>query len=319
MGINLGGIMDSPATSPLRSKIEGGRALAAGQLALLTGAVRHDRIFGGASDDVWFALNTHAYRRWGLLRKLLPALPDEATQRAFIGNAGDDALREAFRFYQIVRTLAARHGSPINGKARVLDVGCGWGRTLRFFLRDVPASQLHGVDVLPKAIELSRRTNPWCQFSVVQPGTSTAFPDGAFDVVYMYSVFSHLSEPAHRQWLNELARLLRPGGLFMATTWDRDYIARCEQSRHGDLRGAHLGSVDAFVGTADWLARYDRGEFCHSAVGGDQALDAEYYGETCIPEAYVRAQWSNQFEIAEYLPADRDWLWQNLIVARRRH
>jgi hypothetical protein len=76
--------------------------------------------------------------------------------------------------------------------------------------------------------------------------------------------------------------------------------------------------VRAFVGTKEWQDRYDRGEYCHSAVGGGDGLESSFYGETCIPEAYVRRRWTDRFDICEYLHADFQRLRQDAIVARKR-
>jgi SAM-dependent methyltransferase len=184
-------------------------------------------------------------------------------------------------------------------------------------MRDVPGSQLHGADVLPGAIELCHQTNPWCQFSLVLPLPPSLLPSGRFDVIYLYSVFSHLSEDAHAQWLDEFHRLLTPGGLLFATTWPRYYIELCERARGGDTRFTHPGSLNAFIGTSHWLSQYDAGEFCHSPVGGGEVLSRDFYGETCIPERYARRAWESRFRILDYIEADRNWLLQNLIVAQR--
>jgi len=177
-------------------------------------------------------------------------------------------------------------------------------------MRDVPTAQLYGVDVMPLAIDLSKKTNPWCQFSLVPPLPPSNLPTGSFDLIYLHSVFSHLSELAHDHWLTEFQRLLRSGGLLFATTWPRHYIERCESARQGDVKGGtHRGSLLAFEGTEEWLARYDRGDYCHSPVGGGDVLSSDYYGETCIPEAYVRRRWANRYDVREYIEADDDWLW----------
>src|SRR2546428_246393 len=305
-------------TSRVRKQIQGALALVKASVALASGHLAHERVFGHVDDDVWFAINTTAYRRYGLLRRVLPSLPDPETQIAFIGSADDRALWEAFRTYQLVRALSARADQPITRASHILDFGCGWGRTIRFFLRDTPAAQLYGVDVMQAAVDLCRRTNPWCQFSLVSPQPPAVLPGERFDVIYLYSVFSHLSEQTHDRWLTEFHRLLRPGGLLFATTWQREYIERCERARQGNTAGTHSGSLGAFVGTDAWLARYDRGEFCHSPVGGGRALSEDFYGESCIPESYVRRRWSDRFQLLDYLEAGRDALWQNLVVAKRR-
>jgi hypothetical protein len=80
--------------------------------------------------------------------------------------------------------------------------------------------------------------------------------------------------------------------------------------------GTHGGSAQTFEGMAGWLRRYDGGEYCYSPVGGGDSLSSDFYGEMCIPESYVRRRWSNRFEVLDYVEADGDWLWQNLIVAQ---
>src|SRR6266542_3893503 len=263
-------------TGRILAKLQGALAIIKARLALARGRLAHDRMFGHLDDDVWFSLNTTAYRRYAILRQVLPSLPDAQTQKNFIGSEGDRALQEAFRAYRLIRRIADRYGRPVTRESRILDFGCGWGRTIRFFMRDVPVTQLHGVDVMPLAIELSKQTNSWCHFSLVPPLPPSGLPDGAFDVIYLYSVFSHLSEDAHDRWLTEFQRLLRPRGLLFATTWHRDYIERCVSARRGHPRGTHLGSLGAFQGTEVWLARYDRGEYCHSPVGGGTLLSSDY-------------------------------------------
>ena len=143
-----------------RAKLQGLLALIKARLAVARGRFEHDRVFGHLADDVWFSVNTTAYRRYAILRQVLPSLPDAETQRAFIGSEGDLALREAFRAYQLIRRIADRWGRPVARDTRILDFGCGWGRTIRFFMRDASTSNLHGVDLTKQAIELSRATNP---------------------------------------------------------------------------------------------------------------------------------------------------------------
>jgi SAM-dependent methyltransferase len=305
-------------TGRIRAKLQRVRVLIKARLEVATGRLAHDRVFGHLDDDVWFSVNTTAYRRYAMLQQVLPSLPDAQTQKNFIGSEGDTALGEAFRVYQVIRRIADRFGRPVTRETRILDFGCGWGRTIRFFMRDAPIAQLHGVDVMPLAIDLSRKTNPWCRFSLVPALPPSGLPGGAFDLIYLYSVFSHLSEDAHDRWITEFQRLLSPRGLLFATTWHRNYIERCESARRGNPMGTHPGSLRAFQGTEAWLARYDRGEYCHSPVGGGSALSSEFYGESCISEAYVRRRWSDRFDVREYIEADGEWLHQNLIVAQRR-
>ena len=275
-----------------------------------------NRVFGRVDDDRWLWYNTASSRRFATFRNILPTLPDEETQIAFIGSAGDAALGEAFNTYVLIKNLAAKHGRPIGRTSTILDFGCGWGRTLRFFMKDVPTAQLTGIDVMPRAIELSKANNPWCNFELTTALPPTRFADESFDLIYLYSVFSHLSEEAHLLWLAEFQRIMKPGGILIATTWPRDYIERCERARSGDTRSTHPRSLLAFTDTPEALRRYAAGEFCHSPVGGGDALPGSFYGETCIPVEYVKNNWTRFFEFREFIASERGD--QSVIVVRKR-
>ena len=98
---------------------------------------------------------------------------------------------------------------------RVLDFGCGAGRTLRHLL-DEPA-ELYGCDVHGPSIRwLEEHLSP--PLNVVQSGTRPPLPyeAGAFDLVYALSVFTHIAE-GWAGWLLELRRILRPDGILVAT------------------------------------------------------------------------------------------------------
>ena len=301
-----------------REQAEKRLALLKARIAIVARARAPQRwVFGHASDRVWFDANAAGYRRYPSFRRLLPGFPEEETQRGFVGAAGDHALREAFDAYTSWRDACARHGLPLGRDSRVLDFGCGWGRLLRLFLREVAPENLLGVDVLDQAIELCRQINPWCRFERIEPLPPIALSDQSFDLIYLFSVFSHLSEDAHAAWLAEFHRLLRPGGLLIATTRPRAFIEWCAAVRQGTRTPTHVELLRTFVETQAWLARYDRGEFCHDSVGGGEVLSSSFYGETCIPEAYVRRRWTAWFEISNYVEASSDGIWQDVIVARR--
>lgn len=248
----------------------------------------------------------------------IPQLPSAWHQRNWTGASGEETLRQAFEFKNLVSRMLASHGKTPLEQARILDFGSGWGRILRFFLRDVPTPQLVGRDCWAEIVEVARRDNPWCEFQAI--GTHPPLPDGdaSTDVVYLFSVFSHLSEAAHLAWLEEFHRVLKPGGLVVATTRARDYLVRVDRNRDRDRsRGGYQSMVatDSFPDIKQTLASYDRGEFCYSGTGGGGPLDASFYGEAAIPAAYAKANWKG-FEIVEIVPP-RSRIDQVTIVARR--
>lgn len=272
------------------------------------------QVFHDVSPLEWYWL--HAYGRTIVpaLRRYLPSLPSRREQVIFTGSWGPMTLWEAFRFYMLVKD----HAPALSPESRVVDFGCGWGRIIRFFIKDVEPSRLCGLDPQPDAIATCTATNRWASFEQIDVRPPTSLGDASVDLIYAYSVFSHLSEDVHVQWLEEFARVIRPGGTLILTTRDRDFILECARQRAaGSTSLAASGARSAFMETDRWLTAYDEGAFCYDAVGGGTDLPGEVYGESCIPEPYVQRVWARWFDIDQYID-DRDLCPQNVIVCTRR-
>lgn len=115
--------------------------------------------------------------------------------------------------------LAERHGPSTDG-AEVLDFGCGCGRVARHMMTATGAN-VSGTDLNPRLAGWCRRNLPgvWLDNGAEPP---LDFADGAFDLVYALSVFTHLYDEGARAWLAELARVTRPGGLALLTVFDAE-------------------------------------------------------------------------------------------------
>jgi SAM-dependent methyltransferase len=103
----------------------------------------------------------------------------------------------------------------------ILDWGCGPARLIRHMndlLKDLKPS-LHGVDYNPKTIEWCQKTFPTITFSKNCLHPPLNFNSNYFDAIYSFSVFTHLSESSHYEWVQELWRILKPDGILIATTY----------------------------------------------------------------------------------------------------
>jgi SAM-dependent methyltransferase len=81
------------------------------------------------------------------------------------------------------------------------------------------AARVTGLDLDPRV-----QSNPYLDAGIVGDAGRLPFADGSFDVVISDNVLEHLREPIHA--FQEVHRVLRPGGLFLAKTPNRwHYVA----------------------------------------------------------------------------------------------
>lgn len=117
---------------------------------------------------------------------------------------------------------------------RVLDVGCGPGTNCRYFAN----CDYTGLDINPQYIDYARRTFG-LNFLVQDVCTFQAPPDERFDFVLINSLLHHLDQAATHGILEQVTKLLTPGG--------------------------HVNIVDLVIpneaGIPRWLAANDRGDF----------------------------------------------------------
>lgn len=106
----------------------------------------------------------------------------------------------------------------------VLDIGCGCGGGAFHLARAYNVNSVTGIDVEPlvikRATELSYRYSltDKTKFEVVEPGP-LAYENNQFDMVFSKDAFLHI--PDKEGLAAEVARVIRPGGLLVASDWMR--------------------------------------------------------------------------------------------------
>jgi methionine biosynthesis protein MetW len=116
-----------------------------------------------------------------------------------------------------VAQLLRRHVFP---GARCLDVGCGDGRTGRL-VTDCGGSYV-GVDISERAAAATRERG--LDARDIQGSDALPFSDQSFDVVLCLEVIEHVLFPDRT--VREILRVLRPGGVLIATTPNVAYWRR---------------------------------------------------------------------------------------------
>lgn len=129
-------------------------------------------------------------------------------------------LQHAGLFARLIREHGTA-GAPLE----VLEWGCGPGRLVRHIKDLLPGIDVRvtGSDYNPESVAWCRQNLPGIRFVENGLNPPLALPDASFDVVYSFSVVTHLSEPVQLAWLKELQRVLKPGGLLICTTHGDEY------------------------------------------------------------------------------------------------
>lgn len=108
----------------------------------------------------------------------------------------------------------------IEGSDRVLDIACGTGFGTDMIARTTRGAVIGG-DIAPEAIdECNRRWHLDNLSFQVLDGTKLAFPDNYFDKIISFETIEHTGK--YREMASEFARVLRPGGLLILSTPNRE-------------------------------------------------------------------------------------------------
>ena len=249
------------------------------------------------------------------LRDLAPAIPPFHLRQLVAAHEEPVFLWTGMVDAAYFLRLFAHHGGMQQGSA-IFDFGCGCGRLTRY-LGVTDYIRTFASDINPGLVE-------WCRANLSTVDTRLngekpplPFDGAAFDCCYSLSIFTHLPEDLVKLWLDEIARVVRPGGLFAFTT-------------HGELTleiiGGSAQHQDMFrvtparaVQIADEISG---GGYVYLPYEGDQLSFANAgsdYGNTFVGETRIR-RWSDESGQWEFIDFRAGGLrgWQDIVVLRRR-
>ena len=160
----------------------------------------------GRPFPAYFKRNFH-WQTDGYLSPRSARIYDLSVEFLFMGCA--DVMRR-----QVIPPIAAEAKRRRRRPLRILDVGCGTGRTLAQIAAALPGHQYFGVDLSPFYLAEARSTLadvPEVSL-VVENAEQLPFRDGYFDVVTSTFLLHELPRRARRRAIAEMARVLAPGG-----------------------------------------------------------------------------------------------------------
>jgi SAM-dependent methyltransferase len=190
------------------------------------------------------------------------------------------------------RTQAAFFTPYLHAGMRLLDCGCGPGSITCDLAGIVIPGEVLGIDFDPKQVELA--TAYAAQRGVTnvrfQPADVYAlpFPEGSFDAVFASGLVEHLSEPLRA--LQEMRRVLRPGGLLGVRAGDADGLIVAPQNSEPAKLAPLVKQMQALHGHDACIGKHLRGLF-HQAgcVGVVASASCDYWGTPESLGAWVEA------------------------------
>ena len=208
--------------------------------------------------------------------------PAEMRYRVGGSQHADEFIAIGKRCAADIQSALHRVGFDLGSFTRILDFGCGCGRTLVHMKSLTPHAQFAGTDIDAKAIEWCRQHLDFASFSLSKESPPIDYAADTFDFIYVISVFTHLDEDYQFRWLEELRRIAKPGGVLLLT-----------------LHAAKDGHDFLFERS------YEKGLF------------PAWYQNTYHSKEYVFENFGKYFQVLDYFPRSMNDF-QDVVVLRKR-
>lgn len=182
-----------------------------------------------------------------------------------------------------IQAALRQAGRELESFERILDFGCGCGRTLVHMKKLAPDAQFEGTDIDANAIDWCRQHLKFAKFTLSKESPPIDYAADSFDFIYVISVFTHLDEDYQFRWLEELRRIARRGATLLLTV---------------------NGPID------------DRGFFFERSY--EEGLFPAWYQNTYHSRAYVFENFGKYFEVLAHLPKSLN-AHQDIVILQKRN
>ncbi len=204
----------------------------------------------------YYAQNFH-YQSGGYLTEESAKLYDVQVETLFMGAAG--AMRR-----QAIPAMARFVRGRDQRQLKLLDAACGSGRFLHQLAQAFPAMQMTGIDLSQAYLQEAARYLSSRRNVSFEQANSEALPfeNGSFDIVTCVYLYHELPNEVRRRVTAEIARILKPGGLFLfidSLQWGdieaydgllEAFPQRFHEPYYLDYLGDRLGGADGIFAKA---------------------------------------------------------------------
>ena len=219
--------------------------------------------------------------------------PDEPPAGVHVMSRGPLSAGGVAYYGDTIGALLERNDVRIETLTRALDWGCSSGRVVRWLAAAYPEVEWHGADPNAAAIAWAREHLPGIEFAVAPQDPPLPRPDGHFDLVIAVSIWSHYGERAALGWLDEMHRLIRPGGHLWLSTHGNQTIAH--QALAGPRSARQLHEIrEALYRSGYWFA-------ADFGPEGDWGVKSPQWGHTWIAPEWLARHATPRWAIADFL------------------
>lgn len=170
-------------------------------------------------------------------------------------------------------------GRKLYDFSSVLDFGCGAGRLIQMFPTDAAIS---GCDPNGPLVEFCQSRFPHADVYRSEPEPPLKWSDNTFDLVYSFSVFSHLRRDSEERWLAELARVGMPGCIYLITIQGDWWLeSKFKPDEQAMIRNAGFWYFDI-----------------HTSKGTEMDFP-ENYGSSIHTAEFVKQNWDTHFDVLQ--------------------
>lgn len=157
------------------------------------------------------------------IKAFFPTMASEDVQKSWTGAHGEVLLSQSLIFVKtMISGYAAITGKKIEN-AKILDYGCGWGRLIRPLYKFIPFDHIYAVDPYVESIKQCERHGIKGNLAL-SDWVPTSLPfERQFDLIFAFSVFTHLSEKTSRTVLKTLRKYITKDGLLIITIRPKEY------------------------------------------------------------------------------------------------
>jgi 2-polyprenyl-3-methyl-5-hydroxy-6-metoxy-1,4-benzoquinol methylase len=208
----------------------------------------------GLTDDAaGFDFRQHSLRNYERYLRMLSGLPKDLAMARAVGSSDV----EDFKTFGDTQVRVLRAHGLVNGMA-IYDVGCGSGRTAQALVRSGWEGSYQGHDILVELVDHLKETCPGYE-ARTHMELSIPAATNSQDIIFHWSVFTHLLAEECFIYMKDMHRALKPNGTlifsFLELSEPRHYRIFKQDVANYENPHEAIGHINTFL-HRDWISQW---------------------------------------------------------------